>query len=55
MGNWDRLSKLRRTPRPPAASRKRPAIIDTLSVLQWALRKLSGGDLPERVTVMDDK
>jgi len=28
-----------------------PAIIGTLYVQQWALRKLTGGDLPDRVTV----
>ena len=28
-----------------------PPIIGTLYVQQWALRKLTGGDLPERVTV----
>ena len=28
-----------------------PPIIGTLYVQQWALRKLSGGDLPDRVRV----
>jgi hypothetical protein len=28
-----------------------PPIIGTLYVQQWALRKLTGGDLPERVRV----
>jgi len=28
-----------------------PPIIGTLYVEQWALRKLTGGDLPERVRV----
>ena len=28
-----------------------PPIIGTLYVQQWALRKLTDGDLPERVTV----
>ena len=34
-----------------------PPIIGTLYVQQWALRKLTGGDLPERlrVTVTVDK
>jgi len=28
-----------------------PPVIGTLYVQQWALRKLTGGDLPDRVTV----
>jgi hypothetical protein len=37
--------------------RSGPPIIGTLYVQQWALRKLTGGNLPERlrVTVMVDQ
>ena len=35
----------------------RPAVIGTLYIQQWALRKLTGGDLPDcvRVTLEVDK